>query len=483
MNLSSIFIEFWKIFLSLFDNRGESQLRRFDNFPFYQCLYRNSKNNNLLPHSPIDSLKIMDADENEITFNHLPKIPELLYPAYNNIYAKWALIVLDYPEDPPDPGPDLFDYENMVLINGGDLSQKKLYYTSEKKQPYSSWIGRSAALFNPFYSWEFRPTPLVEKPEDVNWCSKYISPAAFFKHSSGRYVMLINGENRKDMGEQPLQRIGAFISDTDDIYLSNWHLMNNKKPIFTEICNEHGFDSLQMSSLLESDEKGIFWGYCNARKGDHWKIIIIKFTEDFEIIDIIKNVFPDSANLDNYSGEYFPTVIKFQDKYRMIWVNRKEERLDWTLTEGISDSPTGPFMRISDGNVVEKVTYNSGHFRSSHSHQPSYFIWEDNLYCIIDGTSQYKTSGNRGNRVFGLIRYDTEAGQWYEYEMNPFFMNPMSGHLLWDKKWQWCADHLGGKQQMFVPQPDRPYFILIFSGAYGGDSYKIGCARSRMQFS
>ena len=51
-----------------------------------------------------------------------------------------------------------------------------------------------------------------------------------------------------------------------------------------------------------------------------------------ELLSINHNIFPENINLENDTGEYFPSVIKFKDDYRMMWVNRKKNMTDWTLT-------------------------------------------------------------------------------------------------------------------------------------------------------
>ncbi|MBN2090781.1 hypothetical protein JW964_14305, partial [candidate division KSB1 bacterium] len=176
----------------------------------------------------------------------------------------------------------------------------------------------------------------------------------------------------------------------------------------------------------------------------------------------------------------FPTVIRYDNRYRMMWVNRIDDcPTTWRMTEGISDNEFGPFdpNSLSSNPVLTPVDWHKGSFRSNHTHCPSYFLWQGELFCLIDGTSCWNASGNRANRLFGVIKYDQIRQIWLEDKRNPLFINPMYGDQAWGKQWEWCADHLGGKQ--FFWKKTNGELLFFFSASYGFDNYQVALARMK----
>ncbi|MCI0512432.1 hypothetical protein L0128_04390 [candidate division KSB1 bacterium] len=444
---------------------------------FTTCFVRNEKIDNRLDPDEFPPLKIIAVNDHEIQLNGaLKELPELYHPS--GLEEKWGLIVTSRPETPPDPGITNFDYSDVVLIEGGDELTGALTYSTTKQYDYQKWIDQPVVLFNPFRNWQPLPQPLITQAVQPPWAKTYLAPAAMFQRRDGKYILLVNGENRTKFGADPQHKVGAFISDHP--LDAPFKLLNPDVAIFRGSKRHGGRDSFQITSLLQSEEAGYWIGYGNARQDKFWQVVAVKFREDFKVIEYFDNlVQPMPATK---TGIYFPTVIRYQNAYRMMWVNRRDEHVqNWEFYEGISNHELGPFdyRRVRSNPVFPPVTQNKGSFRSSHSTQTSYFMVEDQLYCLFDGTSQWRASGNRANRLFGLAQYDAGAEKWQEDPRNPLFINPMFGHQLWEEKWQWCADHLGGRPFFYQLADGR--LMFIYSACFGADSYKVAAAVCKYQ--
>ncbi len=456
----------------------------FENFPWQQCFIRNEELNNSLKMDDCHPIFIEEITRETLKLSWVPDIPELFSPAEH--LQKWALLVVDLPAQPADPGTKDFDYEKIVLIIGGNKAHKTLNYKAhppELLEDIAKWKGCRVVLYNPFINCEFKPAPIITLPpldQRPEWCRTYLSPAAMFQRSDGKFILLVNGESRQSKQEHPQQKVGAFITNDpwyDTFKPLNSSEINSMAPIFTGSAAYHSGDSFQITSIIKSRQDGYWMGYGNGRIGDKWSVVAVKFDEYFRDIQYFKQIIiPAAPNCK--TGEYFPTVIQYDNQYRMMWVNRIDDSpTTWFLSEGISDDELGPFDpgSLSSNPVLTSINWHNGSFRSNHTHCPSYFIWEDELYCIIDGTSRWKTSGNRANRLFGIIKYDKIRQIWLEDLRNPLFINPMYGDQLWNESWAWCADHLGGKQFFWRNQDGA--LLFFFSASHGFDNYKVGLAK------
>jgi len=445
--------------------------------PFRQCFIRNEEMNNNLPLKESKPIIITEVTESRIKLSWLPNIPELFHPPTEDSLAKWGLMILDFPQSPKDPSPACFDYTEVMLIEGGDYNTLTLNYKPISGGNFRHWRNRRVALYNPFSGWEIRSTPLIEPSAELKWCQTYLAPAGMFRRNDGNYILLTNGESRKSCNEPPKQQVGAFISA--DPWRVPFQVLNHNQPVFQD-ATQFG-ESFQITSIVQSQESGYWMAYGNCRKGKQWSIIAVKFDEDFKDTRYFENLIFPAPHPTNKTGVYFPTVVQFQDHYRMMWVNRSgEDKTSWYLSEGIASNEVGPFdYRLVDSNpVFRPAKDNNGIFRSNHTHQPSYFKLNNNLFCLYDGTSRWKTSGNRGNRLFGMAHFDPAEKRWFEDTRNPIFINPLYGHKLWGSEWQWCADHLGGKQFLYETNLDR--FLLFYSASCGSDKYKVAGARAKL---
>lgn len=456
----------------------------FESLPFKQCLIRNEEMNNSLMVEDCHPISIREITKNSMRLSWVPDIPALFAPA--NHLQKWALMVVDQPNEPISQGIENFDYHKIVLIEGGNQQQRTLFFTA---QPHlladiDTWKNAQVILFNPFLSVEYKQKPLISLPphaERPDWCRAYISPAAMFQRRDGKYILLVNGERRKK-GELPQQKVGAFISShpwNDDFKPLNSTDISQMTPIFEGSAAHHSGDSFQITSLMKSKDPGYWIGYGNGRNGSRWNVVAVKFDENFNHIEYFNEIIiPAEPNCE--SGEYFPTVIQYHNHYRMMWVNRlKESYTTWFLTEGISDNELGPFdpQLLTSNPVLLSTTWHNGSFRSNHTHIPAYFLWNNELYCIIDGTSRWSTSGNRANRLFGVMKYDAVKQIWLEDLRNPLFLNPMYGDQAWGDTWKWCNDHLGGRQ--FFWKMNTGELLFFFSANHGFDNYEVALAKMK----
>jgi hypothetical protein len=458
---------------------------KFENLPFTQCLIRNEEMDNSLMIDDCKPIYIKEITRDFIRLSWVPDIPELFAPTEH--LQKWALMVADLPIEPPDPGINGFNYQKIVLIIGGDKRNKTLYYKArpELHEDIQNWKNCRIILYNPFISCEFKPEPLITLPplnQRPTWCRTYISPAAIFQRRDGQYILLVNGESRQTKEELPHQKVGAFISAhpwNQAFKPVNATSISTMDPIFQGSATNDSGDSFQITSLIKSQDDGYWIGYGNGRNGDRWNVVAVKFDENFQNIQYFnKIIFP--AILNNKSGEYFPTVIRYDNQYRLMWVNRVEcESTSWFLSEGISDNELGPFdpEPVDSNPVLLPVQKHDGSFRSNHTHCLSYFLWQGELFCIIDGTSRWKTAGNRANRLFGIIKYDPFNHIWQEDLRNPLFINPMYGDQAWGEQWHWCVDHLGGKQ--FFLRMENGELLFFFSASNGFDTYQIALAKMK----
>jgi hypothetical protein len=444
-------------------------------YPFSQCFFRNYELNNNLPTVNSQLIRILNATESEITCSWLPNIPEIFNPAVHDNLAHWALMFVDFPEKLPDASPYNFDYTDIVRIESGDREKKTLCYSSKNIYDYKKWNNRTAVLFNPFCDWEIKSNPIVQFDPTISWHTQYIAPAGLFKRQDQQFIFLINGESRH-RNELPKQKVGAFV--TPDPWNGVFSPVNNGDFIFQ---GPTGAESFQITSLIQSDRPGDWLGFGNVRRGMKWSVCGVQFHEDFTNIQYFEDLIIPPKNPINKLGEYFPDIIYFKGKYRLMWCNLVATSVgDRYISEAISDNILGPFDSTTTGGpVFSKANKNDGIFRSSHTSQTTYFIWQEKLFCLYDGTSCWKASGNRGNRLFGIAVFDELQQQWMENPWNPIFINPIYGDKVWGPEWKWCSDHLGGKPILF--QTDPGDLLFFFSACDGTDTYRPGCARAKQK--
>lgn len=442
----------------------ESEKYISDDFPITQNWYRNEEENNLL--SVTDGTEIyvtaIDTVANTITLSYLPFVESIWNPISGQ---EWALMNLENISgaDPCRTG----DYTEGFKITGGNFSTKVLNYDIARGSEGNWNVNDKVLLFNPYEgAWTIPATVKIIEQSGSGWRATSVSPGPLFKHSNGNWIILINGIGASG------NSIGAF--QTSDINGGTWTVMNSDAAIFTasgvssDWRESQLFASGSVHRLSDGRYMAFVSGYSNTTT--KWKIGWIKFDEDFLNISYASAEIIDSSGSSN--GFIAPSVVKWNGEYKMLFTDRSDNANPnsatggWKLKDANCATIDGTY--IVNSTIFAGNLSNDGIYCSSHIDNCFAFVWKETLYVLTGGTSWYKHSGNRGNRVTGLIKYDVDSDSWIEDTKSPIFAGWPYGNDFWN--FTWGYDHLGGYPCLIINGEDRLcYFFLSASigGVYG----------------
>jgi|GEM_PF-2267825 len=423
-------------------------------------LIRNEELNNTLDLAAGTEITVssIDTDANTITLSWLPDIVTVVSPT---VGKEWALLNLNN-FSVADPGLT-GDYEDIMKITSGTYSTKVLNYTAVLGAEGNWNVGDRVALYNALDTgWDWKVDPLIEE-SGAGWREVYVAPSGIFQKIDGTYVMLVLGKNSANV-----KSIGAF--SCNDPSLESWSVMNGDAAIFTHGAYAWCANSISMyKCMLVEGETDRYIAYvAGDNAGSVWNIGYVKFNEDFSnIVWSADSIIDSSAYADGFTGA---SVINHNGMYRMMVVGRSADILTeaWEVVEATSTTQEGPF--INQEVIMAGITDNQGIFNSSHTDAFSYFKYDGKLYCIIGGTSRWRESGNKVNRIYGLMKFNDSTETWTILDQSPLFMNPLAGYYMWGADWAWGQDHLGGTPTLNYYNGKLYNYMTANNGT---DAYKI----------
>lgn len=454
--------------------RDEQRLFMGDDlFPLKPCLIRNTEMDNTLAYASGTPITVSSATSTKLTMSWVPFIDTLFNPRPGK---EW---VLTFPAshsgtDPSRSG----DYRVWLKITGGTYSTKVLDYTEVRDD--ASWnsgdyVSKNVIFLNPFEAgWDIHETYLIGTKTST-YRSTYLSPAGIFKRTDGKWCLLVNGYNGSEF------QIGAFISSD----LEHWDELAGS-PFFTKGGSGWRADNIYISStVLPSRLDDRLIAYMNGYKSadSKWRIGYVKFDEDLTSASIeysANHIFGTEPT--GAAGYYANSVIRYGNRHRMIFQNRTNANPDvsaWEIWEAYSDSELGPFDYVvgTTDPVIATVYTNDGSFRSSHSDAFGMFMYKGRLYMIVAGTSRYKESGNKANRVYGLFYLDERAGgAWREDTRSPLLIHPdRANSNFWSAFETWADDHCGG-YPVVIYDEENEKLHLLYTMTSGSNNYKMARA-------
>jgi len=441
-----------------------------DWFPAKQCWIRNTEMNNNLALSAGTEITVasVDTGANTITLSWLPYKETIMSPVEGQ---EWALLNLDLYSGTADP--DIGGtYTDLLKITGGVYATKVLNYTVIMGAEGNWQAGHRVLLYNMFeMGWTFgnSGSPIISTAGS-GWRSTYVAPGPIFRHSNGNYIMLVTGVDGSGVW-----RVGAFQA-TPAEFPDTWTVMNSDAAIFVPQGGTWCHSRLAIVNniyKLDAEDRyiGYFWGKnSGGRLTTGWA----KFDEDFGNIEY------STLELVSRTSSYdhhFPTVVRYGGVFRISYNvdtapgSPSYDYWDQSMYEAFSLTPEGPFT--NPALILAMGLTNDGTFRSSHVTDLNYFIFRNRLYGLLNGTSRYRTSGNRANSMCGLMYWDErkDTPAWVEDKRNPIFINPLyASASLWGAQYEWASDHFGGRQ-VFIRKGNTLY---VFTNCNNGtDSYKI----------
>ena len=445
-----------------------SMQENIDGFPVSHVLIRNEKEDNTLSTEVGTEIVVtdMDYDNNIIILSYLPFLPSIYSPV---VEKEWTLMNLELTDGPYDPS-RRGDYTHNLLITGGDHKTKSLSFISKRGDKENWKVGNRVAFYNPFIGWEWSPMNPIISSGGNGWRDRYVTSGPVFRHSSGKWILFVNGYNKAEHKHE----IGAF--ETSSLEDARWTVMNSDEPIFKSGKQLWRKDCIIASgSIMKLDESPQYIMFVSGlNKNDNkWRIGWVKFDENFENITYSTSECIDSSGAS--AGFIAPSVVKYRTGYKMLFISRENSNnpdkcpQGWLLKEAVCDSLTGEYLDISI--IFEGRLENDGSYRSSHVDAIFAFEWQGKHYAFIAGTSRYLSSAKRGNRVYGLIYHDGDG--WKEDHRSPVFINPIYGDEIWSDEYTWCQDHLGGYLCFTLNEAGNKIF-MFFSANNGVDTYKNG---------
>lgn len=451
-----------------------------------QLLFRNVNGNNLLSTTDDDQLYVTQIDSGNmlIRLNRLPNMKSLFEPETGKEWALQQVDDLSAGTDPTRTGDYLYQ---LKVIKHSTYTNAYMYSTRWLKVENigkgtlaANWaVNDKVCLYNPFVGFTVPQLndPIVEK-YGSGWRSTYVGPGGLFRHSDGDFVLLVNG-NESGVG----YTIGSFKGAT----LETLAVQNGDSPHvwYSGSTNWREDQIFASGNPIWLPDENKWFSVANGYSGtdSKWRIGWFKFDENFNDIEIASSEIIDSSGSSN--GLIAGSVLFYKNKYWMIYTDRDDNANPnsatdgWSLKYATATSIAGPYTEV--GTIASGNLINNGLWRSSHVDNACAFLWAGELYVVAGGTAWYKYSGTRGNRVYGLFKYDEATQAWDEYTGNPVAMQPQAGQYIWDSDYSWCYDHTGGYPCIYTDKLARKlYFISSYNST--ADSYQIGYSEMDLKF-
>jgi hypothetical protein len=477
-----------------------------DQFPLTQCVFKDTAYNNLTSTSRIyvTAVSVFSGtnDKARLTLNWLPYKTSLFDPP--DATQKWAAVCTSTWGGGFGPN-RTGDASVIVRIDSADYSNKYIYCTfpNQNVGTFPLAVNDTLVIYNPFEAgWEWSEEPLLSPNSYVQWRYSYLSAGPTFLHSNGYLYMLVNGA-KTISGESALQSIGVARVHPDSIFTASaWEYLNSDTALM-DTCTAkgrgRGILATSMIKLRDIDAYIVYTMQHDATTA--WEVSYFVMTEDLEILedfgtDIITPKpasYDAGANIGTLSrGLGAPSVIEYGGKYLMLFCNRHcatttYAALDhWSIWEATSTYARGPFAAGSDS-ILASHNNESLSYRSAYPDMAIMFLFKGRIYALMSGTSQYRPSGSKANRQFGLIYKDerTASSPWVEDTRSPLWINVMQKYDSYDaypgifgtgtgtgNNYWFASDHSGGYPTFFSNVNDG-FAYIFFACNSGADDYRV----------
>jgi hypothetical protein len=398
-------------------------------------------------------IEAIDTTAKTITLSWVPHIPSIINP---EVGKQW--VVGEGPGAEPSRNGQNHAY---VRITGGSFATRVLTYDISRDTP-SLAVGSRVYFYNIHANgWAFNQglaQHLILRKAGTYY-SRMTGPGGIYKHSDGKYRMVVNGYDGTTW------RVGLFQSDN----LATWTSVSDT-PAVGEAAGTWRPQGIHITSVIKHPTENRYIGYAYGQGGTPFMMRIgwVKFDENMQNIEFSPTEIIDVE--DTSSGLYEPSVIFYNGKYRMVVAARTNVLPDdgWQMWEYESLTPEGPWVKITStidttSTAIRNVKSN---FRNGHSTETCPFIFNGKLYMIICGTSRWNWSGNRGSRQFGILAYNDSESRWENYAPGIVMGSYQFSNTVWNRP----EGHTGGSPVIFNTG-DKLY--LFFALTLSSDSYQV----------
>ena len=212
---------------------------------------------------------------------------------------------------------------------------------------------------------------------------------------NNRYVVLLNGRS-------PYNQVGYAYS-TD---LETWTHGNNQEPIIKNDYHSYFATNVYSSgNAIDIGNNRIAFFLTGYDASSNRRIFYAEMNKDVSGLTI--STIPVFASLNNIS----PAVAKCGNEYHMLVEKRNTTDLKLSIVEHYkSTSLNSGWSKV--GEFGSEYNDNNSIWLEGHSDNYMLFTENGNLYALVSGTSRYKTSGVRGDRVVGIMAYDKTSNKW-----------------------------------------------------------------------
>jgi len=350
------------------------------------------------------------------------------------------------------------DYTTQKKIISFNLPNNRLYLNTVTNLS----IGEKVCLYSPFANYKFLPgqtaAGVINSAGAPAWRDKYVQPGpVWYDTVNSRYIMLVNG--RSTIANK--LQIGWAVSDD----LITWTMQNGDAPII--LTTDKAFFANNVfatgaPNFIDDDTVAIT--VCCYDGSNNVRGAIIYFDKDMSGWTL-----PDTIAFNDIPC-YGPSLIYFENKWHL------------TFLSIIGDISTSKFPHytsdtIDSGYILEGYVYenewdgNDSIFCEGYMAGHIMLEEEGELYLIGSGYSRYTMSGNRGNGVHGLFKYDKTGNTWYPHNtFPPEIINPFYFAAL-GLDYDWASDHCGGCISIFKTDNGKCYYFTAMNN--GSDTYQV----------
>jgi len=410
------------------------------------------------------TITAIDTVANTVTLSYLPYITEIWNPT---IGKEW-IVGMGEGTDGQRAGQD----QAYLRITGGNYATKTLNYDLTRYEA-NFVVGSVVYLYNIFNNKNYNfglSTPLISASAGTYY-SQQAKPGGLFKHSDGTYRMLVNGYNGTTW------QVGVFSSPD----LQTWTPMFSSAPVFTYGTASWNVVEIYSTALLKDPINNGYIAYCQGKVTTSSNVGWVRFDEDFTNIEYAPTDIIDLTGTD--SGVSSPDVTYFKGKYRLLVTNRSGvlDSVGWGQREYVSYDPLGPWTLETEDVFDSTTTYSSGpwrnqqyNYRSSHVDDSRYFIYNNELYALLGGTSRWNKSGSRGERIYGVSYYDRENdtfkenSRWRDIGWGPVAGSYQFANVIWNVP----EGHVGGTTIIYV---ENNIMYIFYSITQVSNQYEMVC--------
>lgn len=376
---------------------------------------------------------ITDVTGQVITLDNLPD-----YIKYNpNLarYPGWTIVELSS------------GYGGIELIDEIDVTNKKV--TTARTPAVTFSVGDDVALFNPFISYDFLGTQtgggLIDKAGS-GWRQTAVSPGVIFKHSDGRYIMLVNGTS----GATPT--VGAFESDD----MITWDVLNSDMAVIDTSFKAWTTNGVRvMGQAIDNGDGTFTCGVVGLNGSNLWVASWLTFDEDLTTFTST-----DSAKFTGTNDIIAISFAYYNSEYHVVYNDVDYSSEDSaTVTHEKASTLDGTYANVST--IDDGSTFNSRDtiYYSKFITGLMLFVDEDDkLKCMVGAVSNYNDSFNEDTVSWGYIEFDDDTDSWtFNGIMIAAPRNYSLSHI-YDGDYSWantCDEHM-----TFIKE-DNSYYVFV----------------------